>query len=229
MLLVFIFIQRNRSRKRERNETSWKENVRKRRRSRGESYFSRNGKEVQAKFAASNINLCTCGRQSDLKFSSGDREKIFSEFYAMTKECKDQLIYDSIHKCAPKRTTEKSRKKATFLYFVSETQVCLEAFCKLLLVSEKIVRRVRKGKEVLNLAPFPSQQGKHNNRPKAYSKEAIEEVVAHIESFPADASHYSRSKNINRKYLPCNLNKSKMYSLYKVLEVTCFERRIIFL
>jgi len=42
-----------------------------------------------------------------------------------------------------------------------------------------------------------SQRGKHAHRPNAITEEQRE----HIRSYPAEKSHYSRSKNPNRLYL----------------------------
>jgi len=39
--------------------------------------------------------------------------------------------------------------------------------------------------------------------------------MEHIAKFPAESSHYSRSKNTNRMYLSSNLSISKMYELYR--------------
>ena len=36
----------------------------------------------------------------------------------------------------------------------------------------------------------------------------------HIRTFPAEASHYSRNRNLSRKYLSHELNISKMYTLF---------------
>ena len=59
----------------------------------------------------------------------------------------------------------------------------------------------------------PSQQGKRT--PKSLSTSSIDHVKAHIESFPADFSHYSRKDNPGVKYLSSELNIKKMYGLYK--------------
>jgi len=40
------------------------------------------------------------------------------------------------------------------------------------------------------------------------------QIEIHIESFPAQQSHYSHSKNENVKYLAPDLNITKMYEFY---------------
>ena len=51
--------------------------------------------------------------------------------------------------------------------------------------------------------------------PKRLSTSSIDHVKAHIESFSADISHYSRKDNPGVKYLSSELNIRKMYGLYK--------------
>lgn len=47
------------------------------------------------------------------------------------------------------------------------------------------------------------------------SDDIINNVCDHIQSFPANVSHYTREHNSARKYLNENLNIRKMYMLYK--------------
>lgn len=46
------------------------------------------------------------------------------------------------------------------------------------------------------------------------SQDKVDEVIAHILSFPSYTSHYTRTHNPNRRYLDSSLNKRKMYNLY---------------
>ncbi|KYN15185.1 hypothetical protein ALC57_12595 [Trachymyrmex cornetzi] len=51
--------------------------------------------------------------------------------------------------------------------------------------------------------------------PRKLSDDIINNVCEHIQSFPANVSHYTREHNSARKYLNENLNIRKMYMLYK--------------
>ena len=62
--------------------------------------------------------------------------------------------------------------------------------------------------------PKVDQRGRH--RPYNKTKdEDIESVKQFICSLPTYESHYSRQKNLNRRYLAPDLNISKLYKLYK--------------
>lgn len=57
-------------------------------------------------------------------------------------------------------------------------------------------------------------RGKHKNRPHKLSDESLTLVKEHISSFPSETSHYSRSKNADRRYLSAFLTIRKMYDAY---------------
>ena len=56
----------------------------------------------------------------------------------------------------------------------------------------------------------------HANRPNHLSQEQVDMVKEHIESYPAESSHYSRHKNPNRLYLSPFLTISEMLRQYEV-------------
>ena len=55
---------------------------------------------------------------------------------------------------------------------------------------------------------------KHYNRPNKIPEEQHEDIRHHIQYFPAEQSHYSRTQNPNRKYLNCTLSIPAMYETY---------------
>jgi len=55
---------------------------------------------------------------------------------------------------------------------------------------------------------------KHRNRPNRIPEDILFKIHTHINSFPKCESHFSRSDNMNLKYLSPELNVSKMYKLY---------------
>lgn len=54
-------------------------------------------------------------------------------------------------------------------------------------------------------------RGKHNNRPNRVDESIKDQVREHILSFPSQESHYSRSNNKMRRYLPEGLSIAQMY------------------
>ena len=62
--------------------------------------------------------------------------------------------------------------------------------------------------------PWASQRRQHAHRPNAINKEQREQIHAHIRSYPAEKSRYSRSKNPNRLYLAPTLSINIMYKDY---------------
>ena len=57
-------------------------------------------------------------------------------------------------------------------------------------------------------------QGKHRNRRNRVDSTSKYQVREHILSFPSQESHYSRSSNKKRKYLPEGLSIARMYRQY---------------
>lgn len=55
----------------------------------------------------------------------------------------------------------------------------------------------------------------NRNREQKYPDCIIDLIKHHIQSFAARKLHYSLKDNPNRKYLPANLNVSKMHNMFK--------------
>lgn len=96
----------------------------------------------------------------------------------------------------------------------TDIRVCKTAFCEIFQIGRKQVELLQKQIK-LYVSPQADKRGKHLSRPRKISDEVMQYIVDHIESFPAENSHYSRNNNPKRKYLSPLLNISKMFSLYK--------------
>ena len=109
-------------------------------------------------------------------------------------------------------------RKKFFVFQINgeKMKVCMKAFCAVLGITK---HRLEKAKESLRSGtsmPSPDRRGRHHSRPKAVSKEAIDEVNRHILSFPSERSHYSRNRHQStRRYLSPLLSIGRMYDLYK--------------
>ena len=94
-----------------------------------------------------------------------------------------------------------------------EHVICKKAFCSLYGIKKARVERLS-SYVANNIGSPPDKRGKHNNRPNRVSANDTENVIHHIQQFPAQTSHYSRKDNIKKVFLSSELNVKKMYELY---------------
>ena len=209
-------------RKRLRNESKWHRIQSRKSREKGLSYVSYTGRVIPAKEMCSDDVLCRekCKRQCSRKLTMQQRQEIFSAFYNLDNESKNCYLFKSITPVKPKfqRTDATLHRTMSFHYHVvvngQTVHICKRAFAKLHQISDsKIFHLTQQLKDGAS-APRPSQRGKHTHRPNRLSPEDCHYVTEHISMFPAESSHYSRSKNSARSYLSSTLSIGKMYSLY---------------
>ncbi|CAG9765580.1 unnamed protein product [Ceutorhynchus assimilis] len=211
------------SRKRVLRPEAWSRNVSALARQQGKAYISqKTKKEVQQKAPELGL-LCknSCRKRCNEKFSSNDREEIFRKFYKLDQNSKNVFLFKSI-RVAPVKRRRKIRasdKSSTFSYTVTCNKkiatVCKTAFMSLYQISHKKIQLLQNQLNSGITAPSPDKRGRHDSRPNKKSDEVVDFIKKHIDSFPAEQSHYSRNKNANKKYLSPLLNISKMYELYK--------------
>ena len=96
----------------------------------------------------------------------------------------------------------------------SENQVCLSMFLNTFSVSHKKVKAICNKKIYSTGMIIVDQKGKHGQQRKV-SKEALDCIEEHLESFPAYRSHYSR-KDTDKIYLCPSLCLSEMYRRYVI-------------
>lgn len=116
----------------------------------------------------------------------------------------------------PRPTTFK--RKVSFKYVVNiqcqEYEVCKTAFCGLHGIKKARVERLgnHKSKPGHSTPPI-DRRGKSEGSRRNMSENLVNQVKGHINSFPKRISHYSR-RHSGKKYLPSDLNVSKMHDLY---------------
>ena len=93
-------------------------------------------------------------------------------------------------------------------------KVCKGIFLRTYGISNGRIDRALQSQMKESGSPHMDQRGRHEPKNKT-PQSAIDEVKAHISSFPKYRSHYSRRDNPNKQYLSPDLSISKMYSLYK--------------
>jgi len=165
----------------------------------------------------------TCRYSCAEKINDEKRKEIFDKFWSLNAAEKHFFIATHVKIGEVKRRSVKKQKENdfkkinSFKYYLkpedSFIRVCKTLFLNTLAISNTKVAYF-----------FEKHHKKHNNasvaKPansgrKGTTDEQIDDVVSHIESFPAIESHYCRSST-TRKYLDESLNVTKMYNLYKV-------------
>lgn len=96
---------------------------------------------------------------------------------------------------------------------VTEWAVCRKAFTSIHGITKKKVEYLINSLKLTGHSP-KDQRGKHHNRTHKHSDEVLNLMKSHIDSFNGRGAHYS-SKDSSKKYLPEDLNVSKMHSLFK--------------
>ncbi len=210
------------NRKRKRNVNEWSKKKRQEAREKGLEYVSSSGKSVAAKNPKVNGNICNCRKKCSEKISAEIRVQIFEQFYSLSAEAQAvHLTSCIVVKDAARRLVDDKKRRdrnnscSYYLMYKSERiRVCKTAFCCVLQVT--CTRLFNLIKKTLCGLPVRSQRGRHNNRPNRIQPEARQNVHEHINSFPAETSHYSRTSNSNRKYLSAMMSINKMYDQYKI-------------
>ncbi|CAG9773378.1 unnamed protein product [Ceutorhynchus assimilis] len=209
------------SKKKKCEPDTWKKRKAALARSKGESYLSYKNIPVPEKQIKEEL-LCRekCRLNCSTRFTREDRMILLKEFYSLDINSKNTLLFKSIHKHDVKRVRKDSRKhkSASYTYYVTLhgniEKVCKEALCSLYQIGRKKIDIIKSRLNSGASAPPPDQRGRHLNRPHKIDDEVKQHVIAHINKFPAEMSHYSRNRNPNKKYLSPLLNLSKMYQLY---------------
>lgn len=212
-------VEQCRGRKRTRNVDSWKKNIRKRKRARGEEYTSTTGKTVPAK-SCSAVD-CHCPLKCAEKIP-GERQsalrKQFNAFEDWSLQTAFICSQTKVSKVARKYSTaQHSRRKYSNSYYLSndegiDVRVCKVFFRTVFGINDGRIARATTMKS--QGLPKIDNRGRHRPHNKTRDED-VEFVKQFIRSLPTYESHYSRHKNMNRRYLAPDLNISKLYELYK--------------
>ncbi|CAF4948439.1 unnamed protein product [Pieris macdunnoughi] len=197
---------------------NWKKNIRKTKKNCGETYISRQGKNLPAK-KCGNEN-CKCQRACHTKIDNSTRKNIHLSFWGLgsIERQRDFIVSNVVSTEATGSRVANSRRKFTLNYSFkinSETvNVCQPFFLRTLDISDKMVRTaLKKARRGVGNIPSPDKRGHHIPCNK-FSEDNIKFANDHIDSFPKVPSHWCR-KDTKKIYLETILNKEKMYELYK--------------
>ena len=153
-------------------------------------------------------------------FDDATRMEIFNSFRKLNATAQDAHLFSCISSEKPKlkMNTANNHRQVSAQYNVlvngSRVRVCKTAFQHLYGVTRgKLNHIVDQQKAGLPTAR-PSIRGHHLTRQNKVSEDRREFVRAHIRSYPAEMSHYSRACNHNRLYLSSTLTVNSMHEMY---------------
>lgn len=198
----------------------------------GKEYVTAKGKLIKKRIMK---ELPNCRMKCREWLKPDLRDNIFSDYWQQGDHSKRTNYIAKLVTTSPIRTrrvrNENSAKTRDVTYnYVFEIdgqrrKVCKGCFTATLSETDKFIRNTlrNKGSSLCGIVK-DDLRGKH--RPwNITSHEQRQEVIAHIESFPRYESHYTRRVN-DKKYLPSDLNLSKMYKLYCELNTKPVGRKI---
>lgn len=196
------------TKRRRRNETKWKRNVKKLKRNSGVGKVFKN-------------EDCKCLMHCSTKISNDDRLNTFLSFWKIADFSGQNayicgLVKGLEVKQRRKRDGSRKEKGRTNKYYLNINNesilVCKQFFLKTFEISDgrmsRALKKEREGKVGEDLRGKAPSANKINEVDINYAK-------AHILSFPAYTSHYTRQHNPNKRYLDPNLNIRKMFKLYQ--------------
>lgn len=186
----------------------------------GQEYVTAKGK-IQRKRTMK--PLPNCRMKCNEWLNSDMRQKIFEEYWKVGTHEKRMNFIGKLVTSHPVRThrvrddDSLKERNITFSYAfeinVERRNVCKGCFQTTLDETDKFILNTLKNKSnSITGVVKEDNRGKHEPLNKT-KPEQLQEVIAHIESFPKYESHYTRRVN-DKLYLPSYLNLSKMYSLY---------------
>lgn len=185
---------KERGRKRKKNEDTWKKRKRQNLRNSGLAYHSVKGKEISKKCFTN--APCHCKKNCNQKFTEEERKRIFESFWKLGDFSKQNVyIRSSVmsHRVKRKRIRDGSgsEKNVSYSYILRDgansQTVCKKYFLETLQLSHGRVYRCISKPEVHAVIDSRGKKAPSNRLDDS-------DIVAHIKSFPAYQSHYSRKK-----------------------------------
>ena len=213
-------VQSSTTRKRKCNPSQWTRNANKLKRARGEEYVNRNQQVVPAKTVG---QPCKCKRKCFEKVGDDKIKAIFEGFLQLSnKDKQDSYLFSLISRNFIKRrrprVEDSSTQRSSSYYYRVKAQggdvvVCKQLFLSIHGITAKRLRRLCEHAASGSSTPPTDKRGKHNSHHRIDSN-LVKQIKDHIESFPAQESHYSRSDNHGKLFLSENLSIRRMYHLY---------------
>ena len=226
------------SRKRTRNEANWLCNKRKKLRNSGCMYVNKNNKMCKGRSIRPLPSHGSCRRKCCEKVTEDDRAALFNGFWQLANfDAQNVFLSRSVRQQGVKRRRPRPRPNKTVhsanpkkknrlvfdkaysrAYYVNvggcDVSVCKEFFLATFDISSgRVTRAIAQLRASGGVSPG-DRRGRYDHCKQRLPSDAVDRVKAHINSFPAYISHYTRSQS-RRKYLSSDLNLCKMYKLYE--------------
>jgi hypothetical protein len=210
------------TRKRQSYPTTWKRNLNKEKRNKGEAYTNYKGVIVPAKSIGPVCEVEYCRMKCAEKISEEERKLIFQEFWNIADNSKKWYFLSSLVIQTPKKFNKnnETRRKNSRLYHLRVRgdliRVCKTMFLQTLSIGEGLVETAM-DKLVKNLggAISPDKRGtKNSQRPRPIQETLKESVRNHINCIPRMPSHYTRATS-SREFLIDEIKTiADLHSLY---------------
>ena len=205
------------TRKRQRDPTSWKRNIRKKKRQSGEKYVNSHGNEQAARSVKTKKDCTKCKFKCSSIVTVEDRSAIFNEFWKMSDNEKLHF-YGKTTKQESRKSLKAgtaSRKKNAVTYSLpvnaQNVRVCKVFYLSTLDINHKRIQFYHANTQKMCGTPTNLQWGKSANN--VVLQEIKDGIREHINSLPRVESHYNR-ENTKKEYLAEGLNVKILYEEY---------------
>lgn len=163
------------------------------------------------------IPACRCKCSS--KLTVEEQEIIFNKFTNLLNY-NEQNIYlrGCLQQAINKRHINKNKTpRKVFKYVVTSGKTSIDV-CQNAFLAIHGIKRDRLRKKVQKFSvDVHDFRGKHDNRPKRINTETLTKVHDFLKNLPYRESHYSRSQNKLRRYLPAELSVTELLRRYTTL------------
>ncbi|XP_062546898.1 uncharacterized protein LOC134212769 [Armigeres subalbatus] len=181
----------------------------------GMSYTRANGTVVPARSVKKG---CDCRLKCSSRYSDAAREQLLRNLLALKRSGQNQFIAN--HMVVTKTARPKvvnSRRTFSRSYglpgVTGMVKVCKLMFTATLDITDRKVRNLAT-KKIAGLGVATDDQREFNTANTKISKDHMDYIHRHIDSFPAYSSHYSREGS-DKRYLSSDLSIKTLYSLYQ--------------
>ncbi|KAJ8251689.1 hypothetical protein GJAV_G00224050 [Gymnothorax javanicus] len=207
--------------KRDRKPSEWIRNKRKHLRAQGKAYINAAGNPVSPKTLVP-LKDHVCRLKCCDKVSESQRKDIFQKFWAIGDFEQQNSFLCSVIKTTKtgqhrdRKDPNASRRTYSHTYHLitpsGVVTVCKAFFLATFVVSNGRLNRILR-KQLTVGGDVPDRRGKHSHH-RTLDKARLEEIKAHISSFPSFESDFTTSHQQSRRYLSPDLTVAKMYELY---------------
>lgn len=165
----------------------------------------------------------TCNKKCTTKVSQQQRERIHSEYTALTYNSRRAMIFNHVTRKDKARTTkhatDERKRNYSYEYRLPNSDGEMQQVCKTFFLgtlgyhpkNDRIVVTVFQTTPTSAVTVTNDRRGRHYNRPHRMN---VEDVSAHVESFNPCISHYRREHAPKRRYLPSDISIKSMYEDY---------------